>query len=540
MRIEVAVGLVLALSGMARVSGGQCGLRLSAPNPSLIGGSPYALAVADLNHDGHLDVIAAILESSAGPDGIVSILLGRGDGTFQTPRVIQPGGRPWGVAAGDFNGDRNADVVVFAGQLPHNAWVLFGDGVGNLIGQVALVVPAGDASAPESIAAGDFNGDGLDDLAVTSFVHGVSILLSRGDGTFGPIWHNYLTERETPSVCVGDFNGDGRADVALPTGDQLSAEVSVQLDVAGHGLWRRVPLPQSSAWMGSITSADLDGSGRDDIAVLSLEGLSTILCGPNSSFGTPTTYSLSDFSWFVRAGRFDGDNRPDLLVPTAGGVGVYINQGQGAFLPVNVVATPPQYSRWAIGDFNDDGVVDVAGTGFASTNIDVMLNETFQIVSAPSPVQVCPSGSGAFHVGASGRSVTYQWQRETSPFSLQFNNVEDGSSASWDGGMGGAEIQGSQSRTLTIRGVGPGLSTPHAIRYRCVVSDPECGQLETSPVQLAVCTADILCDGFLDFFDYDAFVVAYETGDAVADFNEDGFLDFFDYDAFVIAFETGC
>jgi hypothetical protein len=54
------------------------------------------------------------------------------------------------------------------------------------------------------------------------------------------------------------------------------------------------------------------------------------------------------------------------------------------------------------------------------------------------------------------------------------------------------------------------------------------------------CRADFNNDGFLDFFDYDDFVVAYETGSAGADFNGDGFVDFFDYDDFVAAYETGC
>ena len=57
---------------------------------------------------------------------------------------------------------------------------------------------------------------------------------------------------------------------------------------------------------------------------------------------------------------------------------------------------------------------------------------------------------------------------------------------------------------------------------------------------LLVCLADFNADGFVDFFDYDAFVAAFETGDPAADVNGDGFLDFFDYDAFVGAFETGC
>ncbi|XVJ60746.1 MAG: hypothetical protein HEQ23_15705 [Tepidisphaera sp.] len=60
------------------------------------------------------------------------------------------------------------------------------------------------------------------------------------------------------------------------------------------------------------------------------------------------------------------------------------------------------------------------------------------------------------------------------------------------------------------------------------------------PLSVPYCRADSTCDGFLDFFDYDAFVEAFESGSVSADFNGDGFLDFFDYDEFVSAFETGC
>jgi hypothetical protein len=54
------------------------------------------------------------------------------------------------------------------------------------------------------------------------------------------------------------------------------------------------------------------------------------------------------------------------------------------------------------------------------------------------------------------------------------------------------------------------------------------------------CNPDVNSDGFLDFFDYDDFVIAFENGDLWADYNVDGFVDFFDFDDFVLAFESGC
>jgi hypothetical protein len=75
--------------------------------------------------------------------------------------------------------------------------------------------------------------------------------------------------------------------------------------------------------------------------------------------------------------------------------------------------------------------------------------------------------------------------------------------------------------------------------YDCVVTT-SCGDVTSRSSSLAICPVDINCDNFVDFFDYDDYVAAFESGGPVADFNRDGFLDFFDYDAFVGAFESGC
>ena len=77
----------------------------------------------------------------------------------------------------------------------------------------------------------------------------------------------------------------------------------------------------------------------------------------------------------------------------------------------------------------------------------------------------------------------------------------------------------------------------------CIVTGP-CGTTVSPPANLILCPADVNCDQFLDFFDYDAFVACFDAGEcegsSTADFNGDGFIDFFDYDEFVESFETGC
>jgi hypothetical protein len=96
-------------------------------------------------------------------------------------------------------------------------------------------------------------------------------------------------------------------------------------------------------------------------------------------------------------------------------------------------------------------------------------------------------------------------------------------------------FSGVTTRVLTLLAADPSL----AGQYDCVITNA-CGQTISAPVRV-FCPADFNGDGFLDFFDYDDFVLAFETGGGLeADFNRDGFVDFFDYDDFVRAFETGC
>jgi hypothetical protein len=108
------------------------------------------------------------------PSGNVSVLLGNGDGTFQAPRNFGTGTRPNSVALGDFNGDGLADLAV-ANETSGSVSLLLGNGDGTF--QVARNFGAG--TGPKSVAVGDFNGDGLADLAVANaFFGNVSILIN--------------------------------------------------------------------------------------------------------------------------------------------------------------------------------------------------------------------------------------------------------------------------------------------------------------------------------------------------------------------------
>ncbi len=181
-----------------------------------VGLQPDSVAVGDYNRDGKLDLAVA----KGGSNG-VSILLGNGDGTFQTA-VNYSVNNPQSVAVGDFNGDGKLDLAVAKGGS-NGVSILLGNGDGTFQTAVNYSV-----NNPQSVAVGDFNGDGKLDLAVSnSASNTVSILLGNGDGTFQAA-EDYSVGSNPLSVAVGDFNGDGKLDLAAA--NSASNTVSILLN----------------------------------------------------------------------------------------------------------------------------------------------------------------------------------------------------------------------------------------------------------------------------------------------------------------------
>lgn len=172
------------------------------------GPGAFSLAVGDFNWDGKLDL--AVANNNGNQSGTVSILLGNGDGSFQTHVDYAVGMGPYSVAVGDFNRDGKLDLVVANYPSVFTVSVLLGNGDGTFQPQVTYPV----GRQPISVAVADLNGDGKLDLAVADFTDGfVSVLLGNGDGTFRPSVE-YPTGRVPSTIIIGDFNGDGKLDLA--------------------------------------------------------------------------------------------------------------------------------------------------------------------------------------------------------------------------------------------------------------------------------------------------------------------------------------
>ncbi len=159
-----------------------------------------------------------------------------------------------------------------------------------------------------------------------------------------------------------------------------------------------------------------------------------------------------------------------------------------------------------------------------------------RISTQPAAQGACPFGGATFTVGVNNQPASaFRWQAEFPEGSGNYVDLTDVTTAQYT-------ISGTGTATLTIAAEPDGRLTPILdTRYRAVATNA-CGSSTSNARRLTICWADVNCDAFLDFFDFDEYTSAFEAGtpERLADFNGDGFVDFFDYDAFVQVFESGC
>jgi len=277
-------------------------------------GLGVSLATADFNGDGNLDLVA---------NGHY-ILLGKGDGTFTigTPTAL---GSSYGAQVADFNGDGHADIVVFTGDS--DFMMLLGNGEGTFTqGPVT-----GSSGVGIFFTVGDFNGDGIPDIAVTGgFSLGVQILLGNGDGSFtdGSMYLNGLGI-DAEGIAAGDFNGDGRADLAVS--DMMNQTVTV-LTGNGDGTFTvgtpvSTGMPAGSgAYQRQVVTGDFNGDGHTDVAVViewRADGdpsLSVLFGNGDGTFGLPSTFTAAPADAFyeeaVTVGDFFGTGKASIALLT--------------------------------------------------------------------------------------------------------------------------------------------------------------------------------------------------------------------------------
>jgi hypothetical protein len=371
-------------------------VQFSGPIKYSVGKVPGTVAVGDFNRDGRLDL--AVLNTGSGS---VSILLGNGDGTFQSALTYNTvNASPAFVAVGDLNGDGKLDLVVANGSA-NTVSVLLGSGNGTfqLPVEHSVGIPA------DYVAIADFNGDKKFDL-LASCGSSLSILLGKGDASFQPavitsVPVTSAVSRVSAPVAIADFNRDGHTDIALAEAsysvEHIGGDVIILLG-KGDGTFQSAAKFPIADLLGAsnVVTGDFNRDGKSDLAVSAATGIFIMLGKGDGTFSLASYRGYGFQEWSLALADLNGDGKSDLIAlnvnsgiqPDSSDIEWGLGNGDGTFQgpPGNVnpcvqssACLPLFYLSYgpdslAVGDFNGDGHPDLAVTNSAENTVSIFLH----------------------------------------------------------------------------------------------------------------------------------------------------------------------
>ena len=354
--------------------------------PTGVGSLPQTVVVGDVNNDEHLDLVV----TNALKDNI-GIFLGYGNGTF-SDQMIYPteyGSTPVSVALGDFNNDGNLDIVN-ACYWTSDIGIFFGYGNGTFSDEITY--STGYGSNPNSVVVGDFNNDSILDIAVTNQgSRSIGIFLGCGDGNFlNETMYSTGNNSKPTTMTVGDFNNDAILDITVSnfgTGNigvffgHHDGTFSDQMTFSTGG--------NSQPWW--VAVGDFNNDHRPDIVTANTgtNNIGIFVAFINGTFFDQMTYStgISSSPISVAVGDFNNDGRLDIVVANRdrGSIGLFFGYAHDGFLSTPAYSTgfSSRPVHIVVGDFNNDNQLDLAVANNGTDNIMIFLGSGFGTFSSP-------------------------------------------------------------------------------------------------------------------------------------------------------------
>lgn len=339
--------------------------------------NPLNVKVGNLNGDSNMDIVV-----SSGVLEDIGIYLSNGDGTFT--EIIEHAGTPVGSGYGtieiaDIDGDNDNDILVGGMTV---TYVLQNDGLANFTSLPDVFM----GSYSQGFVTGDWDND--NDLAWANHSGGgVTINLNNGDGTFPSQGNAFFSSgNQSEELAAGDFDEDGILDLAVANG---FFENFAFLKGNGDGKFGSLALLTGYGASG-FCAADFDNDGDQDIVATNYYAPSSMSFNKNNGDGS---FEDSQFIPTVGnagacvAGYFNNDLNADVAIHSDNGFSIHYGNGDGTF--DNYITFPSANigeggdRTICTGDFNGDGNSDLAGSRVAANNVAVVYGDGNGNFSAP-------------------------------------------------------------------------------------------------------------------------------------------------------------